>query len=108
MHGHNEIIQMRNAGRVPKIVFINDYPCKTNWSEFGEHATVCVSGDSLNSLDLRFVVGMAVSVSGSTESRAKGLFQACKLAGAAKVASCHVQNDKHPLDQTGWTEVFHG
>jgi hypothetical protein len=108
MKGHDEILQMRKAGRTPTIVFINDYPCQTNWAEYGAYATVCVFGDSVNSLDLRFLVGIAVSVSASTESRAKALFNACKRHGAKTVAVCHVQNDKKPWEQSGWTEIWHG
>lgn len=106
MRGHETLIQLRKAGRKPHWVFINDYPCKTNWFETGEHATICVYGDSLSSLDLRFLTGLAVSVSASTEKRAKALFNACKQANAKVVAACHVMEDKKYSQQTGWVEVY--
>lgn len=106
MHGHEKIIAARMAGKSPKFVFLNDYPCKTDWHEHGDHATVCVHKEFVKSLDLRFLVGLAVSVSASTESRAKDLLNACKQAGAVRVASCHVQNGVHPTNQSGWTEIY--
>ena len=108
MRGHEAIIAMRKAGQKPSIVFLNDYPCDTDWTKFGDHATVDISGDQPEWLDLRFLVGMRVSITGASEKRAKRLLEACKQAGATRVAACHVQNDKHPLNQTGWTEVFSG
>ena len=106
MRGHENIISMRVRGQAPKIVFLNDYPCKTDWFEYSENATVCTDKDALSSLDLRFLVGLTVSISATTESRAKALFAKAKWFGAETVAACHVQADKHPLDQSGWTEVY--
>ena len=108
MRGHETIIQMRLAGRKPSIVFVNDYPCKTDWSEFGEHATVCTDGDTLSSVDLRCLVGLTASISASTESRAKALFAKAKQAGAVRVAACHVQQGKQPWEQSGWAEIYNG
>ena len=87
MRGHEKLIEIRKAGRKPKIVFINDYPCRTDWFTTGDHVTICVAGDDINSLDLRFVVGCMVSATGDTETRAKQLLEACKRAGATTVAA---------------------
>ena len=78
MHGHLPLIAMRKRGIKPGIVFLNDYPCETSkdWhnpgEEFGEswgldHATVCTVGDVIQLLDLRFLVGMRVSITSTTE-----------------------------------------
>lgn len=88
MRGHEDIIRMRLGGKSPKFVFINDYQCKTDWFEHHDHATVCTAGDSVASIDLRFVRGLSVSISALTERRAKAIAEACKLAGAAVVAAC--------------------
>lgn len=106
MRGHEKVIEARIAGKKPNIVFLNDYPCKTNWFETGEHATVSTDCDSISSLDLRFLVGLRVSISALTEQRAKALFERVKAAGAAVVAACHVQ-DLNPLDASGWVNVYH-
>jgi hypothetical protein len=106
MKGHEKLIEMRIYGSAPKIVFLNDYPCKTNWFETGDHVTICTHSDSIGSLDMRFLMGLAVSVSSSSENRAKALFNACKSYGAKTVAACHVQSGVHMLDQTGWAEVW--
>jgi hypothetical protein len=116
MRGHEPIIAMRKAGTTPKTVFINDYPCHTSldWHDPGQaygegwpadDATVSTAGDAISSLDLRFLVGLTVSISSHSEGRAKALFEACKQAGAKTVAACHVQ-PTHPHLQAGWAEVF--
>lgn len=115
MRGHEAIIRMRTElGKKPVFVFINDYPCDTDW--FGgdsKFARVCIHGDELSSLDLRFLMGLSVSISASTESRAKTLFDLAKQAGAVTVASCHVKYGVHEFQQDGWAqawrkEVAHG
>lgn len=106
MRGHGKIIESRMAGQKPPFVFINDYPCKTDWFEFAEHATVCTANKPIHGLDMRFLVGLNVSVSASTEERAKALFELAKDAGASVVAACHVQSDKHHGQQTGWSEIY--
>ena len=117
MRGHEPIIAMRKAGTTPSIVFINDFPCQTarDWHNPGEkygevwpadHATVSTAGDALSSLDLRFLVGLTVSITSESESRAKALFAKAKWFGANTVAACHVQPGRHHL-QAGWFEIFH-
>lgn len=106
MRGHQHLIEMRMNRRKPEIVFLNDYPCETNWLEHGECPTICTHGDDLKQLDLRFLVGLTVSISATVEKRAKQLFELVKSAGAAVVAACHVQDDKHHCDQTGWSEIW--
>ena len=108
MRGHEQLIAMRKAGKAPKFVFLNDYPCKTDWFETGDHVTISTHGERLESLDLRFLVGMAVSVSSCQENRAKALFNACKRVSCKVVAACHVQEGVPHWKQSGWTEVWHG
>lgn len=105
MRGHEHIIELRKAGRKPKIVFLNDWPCKTDWFETADHATVSLNGDPLSSLDLRFLVGLTVSISSQSESRAKALAAKAKWFGAHTVAACHVQ-PRHWHQQTGWSEIY--
>lgn len=107
MRGHEAIIAMRQAGRRPAFVFVNDWPCDTDWHLHGDHATVCTAGDVVQLLDLRFLVGLRVSVSASSEVRAQALFDHCKAAGAACVAAVHVDSSRQPWDQHGWSGVWH-
>lgn len=119
MRGHAPIIRMRLAGRRPAIVFVNDFKCETSkdWHDPGarygkefepDHATVQIDpADSITSLDFRWVAGLTVSVSGSTEARAKALHKACINAGAAIVASTHAQLDETQRVVSGWTEIYH-
>jgi len=106
MRGHEIIIEYRMAGYVPEWVFINDYPCKTDWYEWGDTPTVCTHGDAIHNLDLRFLVGLKVSVTSESESRVKELFQRIKSAGAKLVGAGHIQAGVHCSQQTGWVEIF--
>ena len=118
MHGHQPIITMR-ANRIrPAVVFINDYPTPAakDWLNPGEkygetwapdHPTVCTHGDVIETLDLRFLVGLMVSIAALSEVRAKALFQRAKAAGALTVAASHtIENPGRPMT-TGWAEIFH-
>lgn len=106
MRGHTEVERIRMAGRLPKIVFVNDYPCKTDWFETGEHATVCTHRDEIGGIDFRFLKGLTVSISSESESRAKRLFDRAKKDGASVVAACHVQPGVGLMNQSGWTEIY--
>ena len=66
MKGHEPIIAMRRNGIAPKIVFVNDFPdvCAKDWHLHGDHATVSVDGDAVGVLDLRFLIGLMVSITG--------------------------------------------
>lgn len=97
MQGHESIIKMRMRGAAPSFVFVNDYPCRTDWFEHGDHATVCIFGDALDSIDFRFLVGMKVSISASTEKRAIELYRMAQESGVKTVA-CTDGN---------WTKIFH-
>lgn len=106
MRGHKEIIAARLAKKAPSFVFLNDYPCRTDWFENAEHATVCTHGDLLSGLDLRFLVNLSVTITAMSEDRAKGLFERVKAAGAATVAACHVNPGKPALNQSGWAQIW--
>ena len=101
MRGHENIIRARLAGKCPSFVFVNDYPCSTD-----DRDTVCTCHDAIPTLDFRFLTGLRVSISATSEDRAKALFERVKAAGASVVAAVHVQTDKSAFQQTGWTEVF--
>lgn len=106
MRGHERLIDLRRSGKAPRMVFINDWPCATDWFEDGSAVTICTEGDVVQLLDLRCLVNLRVSISSNSEARAKALFDQCRLAGASTVAACHVQQAK-PWEQTGWAEVWH-
>lgn len=107
MRGHEKIIAMRLSGHSPKFVFLNDWPCNTDWFETGDHATVSTAGKAISSLDMRFLIGLTVSISSEDEKRAKALFDKVKQAGAKTVAAVHSIPGVKPRLQTGWIEVFH-
>lgn len=62
MRGHEALIEARLQGLKPAFVFINDYPCLTDWNETGDHCTINTAGKALKSLDLRFLRGLKVSI----------------------------------------------
>lgn len=121
MIGHLPIIKMRLNRVAPTIVFFGDFedPAAKDWVNPGEkygqewpsdHATVCIKpNESISNLDLRFFNGLRVSISGSTEARAKAMYQRCIDAGAKTVAACHViVSGPFERVSTGWSEVYHG
>jgi len=119
MRGHAPILRMRLAGRRPAIVFLCDFETQSSkdWQNPGErygevwapdHATVQIDeNESIGLLDLRFLNGLRVCVSGRTEQRAKALFEACKKAGATTVAASHAYFVNPHRCQSGWTEIWH-
>lgn len=107
MRYHHEIIERRKGGLVPGVVFINDYPMASDPNHDRlTMDTVCTDGDVIQTLDLRFVVGLKVSISSLSEVRAKALAEKCKAAGASVVAACHVQQGKPGWEQNGWAQVW--
>ena len=105
MRGHEPIITMRRQGQRPAVVFLNDFPCNTDWTQFGDHATVCVAGDNPELADLRFLIRLDVSICSRDESRARGFMQAAIQAGAATVAaSAPVFADGYWRE--GWADVW--
>ena len=122
MHGHQPLIDMRRGGAKPSgIVFIDDLPnpISKDWQNPGEsraevwepdQPTICTYGDVIQMLDMRFLVGLTVSVSSYSEIRAKALFEKAKVCGAAVVASTHAIEVPKPFGQTafksGWTEIW--
>lgn len=108
MRGHEAIIRMRKEyGKKPPFVFINDYPCQTDWFEEGiGYARISIHGDKLESLDLRFLVGLSVSVTASSEKRSKALFEACKSVGVAQVVATHIDPTRKPWEQRSEVHVY--
>jgi hypothetical protein len=86
MRGHTDLIRLRESGVKPSgLVYLDDYPVFDKWVRWLEGktmTTVCTHGDEVGSLDLRFVVGLRVNVTGDNVSRVKALAAACKKAGA--------------------------
>lgn len=118
MRGHIPILKMRLQRKRPSIVFFGDFeePTSKDWhdpgAKYGEtwkpdHATVQVEPtDRIGSLDLRFLAGCRVSITGTTEQRAKAMFEACKRAGAVTVAAAHIIFTNDYLCKSGWTEIY--
>ena len=115
MRGHENIITLRKRGISPDTVFINDFPCDTDWfnpgAKYGEvwpsdHATVSTDGDVIQMLDMRYVVGLKVIIMSESETRAKALFEKAKASGARTVAAGHVIGSTRQNTRTGWCEVY--
>ena len=90
MRGHDQIIKFRQAGYRPETVFIFDFPAKVNgpqWREDFRHMEVCTHGDAIGSLDMRFVVGLPVTVLGDEANRVRLIAAECKKAGADRVVA---------------------
>ncbi len=107
MRGHEQVIALRLKGVKPAIVFVNDFPCATDWLEHNEHATISIANNTpVHLLDLRCLVGLVVSISSDDEQRAKALAAACKRVGARTVAAAHTICLSPWRVATGWAEIW--
>lgn len=95
MNGHTDLIAMRRSGQKPAYVWVNDYPCKTDWAKWGEHPTVCVAGDTPELLDLRFLVGTTVILTGFDSDRTDRIANACSAHAARVIASTLIDINVH-------------
>lgn len=98
MQGHTNIIALRLRGLKPSgTVSLNDYPVhqhllRWDYEEDGINPIVCTHGDSIASLDLRFLVGLPVAIGGDDPNRVRLIGQMARKAGAEMV-SC-ISGDK--------------
>lgn len=95
MKGHEVVIKMRMVDKIkPPAVFLNDYEGTTGFLDAeSKEPHVCVAMDDIGGLDLRFLVGIDVRVTGSSEKRTRELFDACIAEGANSVAACQINPD---------------
>lgn len=110
MKGHEPLISMRLNGQTPPAVYIEDHYSYTHkdWHLFGELPCVNIENDPLSAIDLRFTIGLIVSISSFSEDRAKALFKMAKDAKARVVTSCVLLPNKRGWQQDGWSEIFIG
>lgn len=91
MRGHEQIIAVRKAGLKPAgLVHLDDYPVNPlflDWLKNESMPTVTVYGDELATLDLRFLVGLMVSITGDDLARVKALSVMARKAGADMVVA---------------------
>ena len=102
MRGHDKIIALRKQRRIPEIVFLNDFPCELPKEWFD----VCVHNDSITNLDLRFLIGLNVSITGTDEKRVKALYQKAVDNKPKLVVASVVDPTKPSWKQTGWMERY--
>lgn len=98
MNGHQQLLAMRRAGRVPQCVWLEDGPCvqSSDWHEQANpftqqhHAHIRVAADDIpEALDLRCLVGLTVHVvSQRDKGREERLWRAAVDAGAATAIAC--------------------
>lgn len=99
MRGHEPLIAMRLGGMRPGTVQIyagtdNSGACQDWQQTMPAHAQVEVSDDEpLSGLDLRFVVGMLVFVTGENAFRVEAIHAMCLGCGAQRVVSAAVSFD---------------
>lgn len=86
MRGHTQVIEMRKAGYKPPIVFLDDWPSNDKWRQEDDHPQISIIDEKPQHADLRFLIGLRVNITCSTESRAKAFFEAAKAAKAEIVA----------------------
>lgn len=109
MRGHEPLIAMRLKHKRP--AWVSVAVCKDSWlarhwheeGMSGPHVLIEPS-DSIDRMDLRFLVGLHVDIDGDVadEARVKAVFEACLRAGASRViAGIH-----RPRGNTGELEML--
>lgn len=113
MRGHVALVDMRRAGVRPRAVFIDadraDDIEARDWQALTPYrAHVCIGPDEmLTGLDLRFVVGLPVLVTGADASRVARIAAACIDAGASRVTSAHVTTSPDNRANYEWRATVH-
>lgn len=90
MRGHEHIVSMRLSGFKPAGVYLWDIPVTISgpqWVEDLAFMDVCTAGDVVGALDLRFVVGLPVTVLGDDVKRVRDIAGACRAAGAERIVA---------------------
>lgn len=96
MKGQSGIIETRLAGKAPKIVNVYTdgdirYESTEPLDPFPD--LIIYPHDNLSSLDLRFLVGLTVSVSGMDSRRVDAVSMECQAAKAKRVISNYCKCD---------------
>ncbi len=89
MRGHQPLIDMRRRGLKPLLVDVDLEPngCD-DWPNWCRTPIVQIEPkDAIHRIDLRFLVGLNVVVTGLDSSRVRRAFDACRAAGAARVVA---------------------
>lgn len=105
MNGHRDLITMRRAGYKPAFVFVNDFPCHTDWAKLGDHPTVSVDGDTPELQDFRFLVGLTAIVAGFDADRVKRIASACQAHAKRVVASVSTQINQYRSEISSVTDT---
>lgn len=90
MRGQEHVISVRMAGRKPQGIYLWDIPVTISgpqWVEDYAFMDVCTAGDPVGALDLRFVVGLPVTVFGDDMGRVRGIAVACRASGADRIVA---------------------
>ena len=94
MIGHEPLIQLRKQGQKPSMVFLTDYDCRPDWHLYNDFPEICIHKDKPFDCDLRFLVGLDVTITASSKDRAIKFYNQCKSIGAFLVASTY--HEVHP------------
>lgn len=111
MKGHHPIIAMRRRGVRPSLVWIDTdrdaTRCWRNWPAIDPtmaHVQV-EPDDSAALLDLRWLVGLTVIVSGSDAQRVDAIGQACRDHDAGRVITASCADPARPAEPMHITDT---
>lgn len=93
MRGAENIIKLRKRGLRPAgAVWVCDYHVKPELTEWKyaddcKNPTVCTADTGIESIDMRFVVGLPVHIAGEDVARVKEIARQCRVAGAQSIVA---------------------
>ena len=107
MIGHQGILKLRFAGKKPQMVFIIEDNYATDWEKYGDYPTICIRPEeAVELLDLRFLVGLGVSITSTSETRSRLLCEVCKRYCDTVAASHLIRIPNKTIFTTGWSEIW--
>lgn len=113
MRGHEPIVDMRRRGKKPAMVFIDAFEtasqCWREWParDLSMPQVEVPEDDALSGLDLRFVVGLRVMVTGHTARRVEAIRDLCIEAGASRVIAAVVDDHAAHITDTAHAQKEH-
>lgn len=103
--GNKTIIDIRHTRKKPRYVWLSDFPDCSLAQSLEDHQTVRVTGDTPETLDLRFLVGTVAIVEGPDGARVERIAAMCKPFASRVIANTIERVDQWHFTVTKTTDT---